>query len=236
MGSLDGMVAIVTGAGRGLGRGIALALATEGASLGLLGRTLADVEQTAGEVKERGTDAFPYVCDVADRAQVDAAAGTVAERLGGIDVLVNNAQSVAIAGFVGTLNCMQACFPWLRRRPGAIVNLGSGAGIRPDPNDHGLYAAVKEAIRSLTRTAAVEWGEYGIRVNAVVPLARTGALTEWARRRPESYEHLLESVPLGRIGDCEADVGRAVAFLAGPAAGYITGSTLVVDGGQSYLR
>jgi meso-butanediol dehydrogenase/(S,S)-butanediol dehydrogenase/diacetyl reductase len=108
--------------------------------------------------------------------------------------------------------------------------------LRPDPAGMGLYAAVKEAIRTLTRTAAVEWGPFGIRVNTIVPFARSPSLEVFAAQNPEAFGQVLKTVPLGRIGDCEDDIGPAVAFLAGPGARYITGTTLMLDGGQAYLR
>jgi len=253
VGTLDGTVALVTGAGQGVGRGIALALAAEGAAVAVTGRTLAKVDAVAAEIHARGGTALALGCDVAHRDQVDATVARVAAELGGVDVLVNNAQSVTLGplltvaasdletvwgtGFLGTLSCMQAAFPHLAASGrGCVVNLGSGSSLRADQKGYGLYAAVKEAVRSLTRTAAVEWGEHGIRVNAVVPLALSPGLERWATYRPEEFAAFAHTVPLGRVGDCEADIGRAVAFLASPAAGYVTGSTLMLDGGQSFLR
>jgi NAD(P)-dependent dehydrogenase (short-subunit alcohol dehydrogenase family) len=138
--------------------------------------------------------------------------------------------------FVGTLTFMQASFEYLKEARGVVINVGSGAGLRSDPAGMGLYASVKEAIRTLTRATAVEWGPFGIRVNAIVPLALSPSLEVFANQNPDDYGRVLASVPLQRIGDCEDDIGRAVAFLAGPAAGYITGTTLMLDGGQAYLR
>jgi NAD(P)-dependent dehydrogenase (short-subunit alcohol dehydrogenase family) len=100
----------------------------------------------------------------------------------------------------------------------------------------GGYAAAKEAIRVLSRAAAVEWGRHGVRVNVVLPLAESPGMGTWWEDLPEAGSGLVDRVPLGRIGDAEQDVGRAVVFLVGPDAGYITGSTLMVDGGHDYLR
>jgi NAD(P)-dependent dehydrogenase (short-subunit alcohol dehydrogenase family) len=251
MPSLSGRVAIVTGGGQGVGRGIALALASEGARLVLAGRTRETLERTAAEVGERGTSAVSVVCDVGERDQVDAMVVRAVGEFGGVDILVNNAQTVRTgrvlditpgdvdlvwrSGFVGTLNCMQAAYPHLLERRGVIVNVGTAAALRPDPVGYGLYSAVKEGIRTLTRTAAVEWGP-DIRVNCIIPLALSPSLERWITDRPEESERFLATVPMRRIGDCEDDIGRVVAFLVGPDASYVTGVTLTVDGGQAYLR
>ena len=248
---LTGKVAIVTGGGQGVGRGIALALASEGARLVLAGRTEETLRRTAEEVAGRGTEALPVVCDVGHRDQVDAMVAAAVERFGGIDVLVNNAQTVRTgrvmditpgdvdlvwrSGFVGTLNCMQSAYEHLRSRAGVVVNVGTAAALRPDPVGYGLYSAVKEAIRTLTRTAAVEWGPE-VRVNCIIPLALSPSLDRWITDRPEESAKFLATVPMGRVGDCELDIGRVVAFLVGEQASYITGVTLTVDGGQAYLR
>jgi NAD(P)-dependent dehydrogenase (short-subunit alcohol dehydrogenase family) len=129
---------------------------------------------------------------------------------------------------------MVACRPYLREG-GVIVNLGTGASFRPDPMGYGAYAAVKEATRALTRAAACEWGPEGIRVVTIVPLASSDALEGWAAARPEEASAFFATVPLGRAGDCESDIGRAVVFLCGPDARYITGTTLTIDGGQAFL-
>jgi NAD(P)-dependent dehydrogenase (short-subunit alcohol dehydrogenase family) len=135
---------------------------------------------------------------------------------------------------MATLRFMRLCHPHLQGG-GAIVNLGSRAGVRPDPVNRGAYAAVKEAIRALTRAAAMEWGPDGIRVNAILPYAMSPALEQLSVERPDDYERSRRSVPLGRIGDAEVDVGRAVVFLVGPDAGYITGATIPLDGGNAFV-
>jgi NAD(P)-dependent dehydrogenase (short-subunit alcohol dehydrogenase family) len=173
------------------------------------------------------------------------------EAFGGVDILVNNAQTVRTgrvlditpddvdlvwrSGFVGTLNCMQAAYERLRSRAGVVVNVGTAAALRPDPVGYGLYSGVKEAIRTLTRTAAVEWGP-AVRVNCIIPLALSPSLDRWITDRPQESAKFLATVPMGRVGDPEQDIGRVVAFLVGPEASYITGVTLTVDGGQAYLR
>ncbi|MBS9375417.1 SDR family NAD(P)-dependent oxidoreductase [Rhodococcus sp. B50] len=248
---LDGATALVTGAGQGIGRGIALALASAGASVAVVGRTAETIGATAVEIEARGGRAVPYVCDVTDPVAVDATVADVVREFGGLTILVNNAQSPAPgtlleldeavyrdgmeSGPTATWRMMRACHPHLRGG-GSIVNLGSAAGIRWNPSGTGGYAAAKEAIRVLTRTAACEWAADGIRVNSILPLADSVAMQEWAEREPDEATAYARSIPLGRLGDPETDIGPAVVFLCSEAARYITGHSLPVDGGQALVR
>ena len=252
MGTLDGQVAVVTGAGSGVGRGIALALAGEGARVAVTGRTVAKCESVAAEIAARGGTAFALRCDVRSRADVDASVAATVARWERIDTLVNSAQSIAYgpirriteadgeltwqSGPMGSLRTMQACLPHLRQTRGSVINVASGSGIEAQAG-MGMYAMTKEAIRTLTRVAAVEWGRFGIRVNVVCPLADTPGLDHWKGDMPEAFEtQVVSRIPLGRIGDPEQDIGRAVTWLAGPDAGYVTGMTLMLDGGYTYHR
>jgi 2-hydroxycyclohexanecarboxyl-CoA dehydrogenase len=250
---LEGKVALVTGAGQGIGRGIALALAGDGAAVCVAGRTLAKVEKVAAEVAERGGRAVAVSCDVADRVQVDEAVAVAADRFGGLDVLVNNAQTSApnrrlqdvppedvelcwSTGPLATLHAIQAAFPHLcERGGGSIVNLVSNTGVEGSPL-FGAYAMAKEAIRGLTKVAAREWGRFGIRVNVVCPFADSPSAQEFMTARPEAAAGILRSTPLGRVGDCEADIGRAVVGLVSDDFSYLTGATLMLDGGLCILR
>lgn len=253
MGVLANKVALVTGAGQGVGQGIAYALAAEGARVAVLGRTLAKLERSCDEIRRRGGTAEPFECDVTVAADIARCVAEVAARLGGIDILVNNAQQVPLghlldvtddafqhgfeSGPLATLRFMRACHPFLKRsRQGAVVNLGSSAAMRWDPSGYGAYAAVKEAIRSLTRAAACEWGGDGIRVNCILPHANSPGLQQWIEANPQEAAAFFQTIPARRIGDCEQDVGRVVVFLCGPDAAYISGHTLPVDGGQALLR
>ena len=248
---LAGDVAVVTGAGQGIGRGIALALAAAGARVAVVGRTSSTITAVAAEIVARGGRAEPFVCDVTDGTAVDELVSAVVETLGGIDVLVNNAMAPAHgllldvdeatyrgameSGPTATWRMMRACHPHLAGH-GRIVNLGSAAGIRWDPSGSGAYAAAKEAVRVLTRTAACEWARDGIRVNAILPLANSETMEEWFRLEPDAAAGYLATVPLGRLGDPETDIGPAVLFLCSDASRYITGHTLAVDGGQALVR
>jgi NAD(P)-dependent dehydrogenase (short-subunit alcohol dehydrogenase family) len=256
VGILDGKVAIVTGAGQGVGQGIAFALAGEGCSIAVAGRTASKLRATCEEIERRygrqGVRAIPIPCDVCQAEDIDRCVATTARELGRIDILVNNAQVVPLgrlldvtdaafqagwdSGPLATLRFMRACHGHLVRTHGSIVNLGSSASLRWDMAGYGAYAAVKEAIRSLTRAAAAEWGPEGIRVNAILPLALSPGMEGWVSARPEESRAFLSTVPLGRVGDCEKDIGRAVVFLVGPDAGYVTGASLLLDGGQAFLR
>jgi meso-butanediol dehydrogenase / (S,S)-butanediol dehydrogenase / diacetyl reductase len=248
--SLKDKVAIVTGAGQGVGRGVALALAADGAAVMLMGRTVSKLEAVAGEIAARGGRAAVVSGDVKELADIERSVAATIEAFGTIDILVNNAQEVALgyllevsdeavvagwsSGPLATLRFMRLCHPYLRGG-GAIINMGSAAGVRPDPMRRGAYAAAKEAIRAFTRTAAMEWGRDGIRVNAVLPYAMSPALEQLAADAPDEFDRRRLMNPSGRIGDAELDIGRAVAFLAGPDAGYITGATIPVDGGTAFV-
>ncbi|MBY8857278.1 SDR family oxidoreductase [Nocardia sp. CA2R105] len=250
MGKLDGKVAIITGAGQGVGQGVALALAKEGAAIAVTGRTESKLHDTCAMLTEVGARSEPIGCDVSRREDLAAAVDRVVATFGGIDIVVNNAndcrpgplltlldeeyQRSIDAGPMATLRMMQLCYPHLKARGGGvIVNMVSSAAVRWDASNYGAYSSIKEAMRSLTRAAACEWGRDGIRALAVAPHAGTPALERWAQRNPQEAAEFVAGIPLGRVGDPETDIGRAVAFLASDDAGYLSGATIPLDGGQS---
>ena len=241
---------IVTGAGRGVGRGVALAFATNGDNVAVFERDAVTGADTAAEVERRGRQSLAVTCDVGDKTSVDVAVAQTIDRFGRVDVVINNAQAVAFntvlettdadadlmwrSGFLGTLHVMQAAHPHLVEAKGVIVNVISGAMLGGFGKS-GVYGAVKAAIRTLTRSAAVEWGPLGVRVNCISPSAQTPALEQWKQEFPEAYEKRTSIIPLQRFGDPEDDIGRALVALASPDAHYITSATVTVDGGAYFL-
>ena len=244
---LTGRVALVTGGGQGVGRGIALALAKEGASVLLAGRTLSKCQTVADEIAAFGGVAQAVRCDVGERGDVESAVSAAVDAFGGLDALVNNAQSanqrlliettdadVELAyrsGPLAVLYGMQAAYPHLAARGGgSIVNFGSSTAIEGNAT-FGSYAMAKEAIRGLSRVAAREWGRDGIRVNVVVPSALSPAAEAFREARPEVYQKQMDRIPLRRMGDSEADIGRAVVALISDDLSYMTGQTMMLTGG-----
>jgi NAD(P)-dependent dehydrogenase (short-subunit alcohol dehydrogenase family) len=250
MTDLGGKVALVTGAGQGVGQGIALALAAAGASVALAGRTLAKVEAAASQIAERGGKALAMACDVKDAADLERAVSATVAQFGGLDILVNNAQEVPLgtldqvsddaflAGFesgpLASFRLMKLARPHLAARGGGTMfNLASSAGVRWDMAGFGAYGAVKQATRVLTRAAAAEWGRENIRVLTIAPHAESPGLKWWIENNPDEAEAFFRTIPLGRIGKLEEDIGRAVVALCGPDMSYLTGATIPLDGGQA---
>jgi NAD(P)-dependent dehydrogenase (short-subunit alcohol dehydrogenase family) len=246
---LTGRVAIVTGAGQGGGMGAALALAAEGAAVVLFGRTHSKLEKVAAEIAGRGGKAVALAGDVTVEADLKAAIDLAVSRFGRLDILVNAAQSPEMrncalldiapetvqelwaSGAAATLAIMRLAHPHLARgRVGSIINFSSGAMF--GPKHYGVYAGVKAAIQAIGRAAALEWAGDGIRVNTVVPMVASPA----TNADPTPNAVLEKIIPVGRIGDPELDIGRPIAFLAGDDSRFITGSTLMLDGGLTYLR
>jgi NAD(P)-dependent dehydrogenase (short-subunit alcohol dehydrogenase family) len=252
LGKLSGQVALVTGAGQGVGQGIALALAAEGAAIAVMGRTRAKLDDTVKRIEARGSRGIAIAGDVCSAADVQRTVDTTVRELGGLQILVNNAQIVPLgrlldvtdesfgdgwaSGPQATHRFMRAAHPHLAKRGGVIINLGTAASLRHDPIGYGCYGAVKEAIRTLTRAAAVEWGADGIRALNIIPLAESPGFAGWKAARPDEYAEYCKGIPVGRVGDCEKDVGRVVAFFCSEEGSYVNGTSITVDGGRDFLR
>jgi NAD(P)-dependent dehydrogenase (short-subunit alcohol dehydrogenase family) len=251
MGLLDEKVAIVTGGGRGVGRGIALALASEGANVIVCGRSVSYLEETCSSIVDRGGSALSIQCDVTKPAQLSLLVQFALQSYGTVDLLINNAMEIPHgtlleiseetieaawqSGPMAALRLMRLCHPYLRGG-GAIVNVSSHSSIYPDSPARGIYAATKSALNAISRAAAVEWGNEGIRVNVIFPTSTSESMSQLSYDEPERHQRILDEIPLGRIGDPESDIGRAIVFLCGADSGYITGATLPVNGGRSHLR
>ncbi len=241
---LEGKVALVTGASRGIGRVIAETLAGAGAVVVLGARDAAKLADGVREIEARGGRAEAVALDVAEKASVEAAMAGLLARHGRLDVLVNNAgitrdnlllrmkveewNDVLATNLTGAFWCTQlALKPMLKQRSGRIVNVTSVVGLTGNAGQAN-YAASKAGLVGFTKSVAREVASRGITVNAVAPgfieTDMTAAMTEKAR------EAVLLAIPLGRVGEAR-DVAAAVAFLASDDAGYITGQVLAVDGG-----
>jgi NAD(P)-dependent dehydrogenase (short-subunit alcohol dehydrogenase family) len=247
---LEGKVALITGAGQGVGQGIALAMASQGARIAVTGRTLAKLEDSCELIRARGAEAIAVQCDVKDSASLENCVKQVVAQLGTIDILVNNAQEVPLgdlhsitdevfaagweSGPQAVLRLMKLCYPHLKGG-GCIVNLASTAAKRWDASGYGAYAAVKEAIRALSRAAACEWAKDGIRTNVILPHATSPGLKWWIENRPEEAQEFIASIPMQRVGDCEQDIGNFVATLCSDACAYVNGQSIAVDGGQANM-
>lgn len=248
-GRLTGKVAIVTGAGQGIGEAIARAYAREGAKVIITGRTPGKLEEVARRIRSDGGEAAPLEASAGNREDAEKTIGAAISRWGRIDVLVNNAHtftdSLAIedpkmeancmidlqSAFIGSLQLMQLCFPHMKQQGGgSIINMGSSYGIRCEPGFL-AYAATKEAIRALTRTAAREWGKHKIRVNTILPSALSPKAI-WYLEQSKTYDLELSKVALGYFGTAD-DIAPTAVFLASDTSKYVTGQTIGVDGGST---
>jgi meso-butanediol dehydrogenase/(S,S)-butanediol dehydrogenase/diacetyl reductase len=243
--------ALITGAGQGVGKGIAESLAAHGANVCLVGRTLSKVELVAEEINKNDGSAIAIECDVKNLSSIHDAIKQSVASFNSINILVNNAQEVPLgkllevsdemfeagwnSGPLATLRFMKTCYPYLKG-DGKIINLASSSALRPDSANYGAYAAVKESIRSLSRAAAVEWGPDNILVNCIMPLAQSPGMDWWMSENPDEANEFLKTIPLRKVGDCKDDIGEAVCHLLSDGMNYITGSTIMLDGGQAYLR
>lgn len=248
--ALDGQVAIVTGGSRGIGRAVALAFAGEGASVAIAARGEERLARTAEEIEAKGGRSLSVVADVADPVQWENLVQRTMDSFGTVDILVNNAGAAPFVtpfvesradgfekyfriNFDSALFGLRAVAPiLLEKGEGCVLNVASVAAFIASPGVS-YYASAKAAMVSLTRTVAHEWAASGVRVNALAPGWIETELNENARRDTPGFEEgVLSSIPLGRWGKAE-EVAAAAVFLCSPAASFITGAVLVVDGGQT---
>lgn len=236
-----------------IGYGIATAYAKEGANIVITGRKLKKLQDAKEELERLyGVKVLPIQAEITAGADNRAAATAVVEQavaeFGGIDVLINNAQASAsgvtlaehtteqfdlaiYSGLYAAFYYMQACYPYLVKSKGSVINFASGAGLFGNFGQC-AYAAAKEGIRGLTRVAATEWGKDGINVNVICPLAWTAQLEDFQRAYPDAFEKNVRMPPMGFYGDPEEHIGRVCVQLAHPDFKYLTGETLTLEGGM----
>lgn len=243
---LDGRVALVTGASRGLGRAMALALAEAGADVALVARSRDDLRDTASAVIGLGRRALALPTDVVAEGEVEAAVERALDAYGAVDVLVNNSGIAVVKPLVettptewrrvletnltGAFNCCRAVGPaMIARRRGKVVNVASVLGARGLPG-YAAYSASKGGLVALTRALAAEWARHNIQVNAIAPGWFVTSMNEHAFADPEIRARLLRDVPARRTGRPE-ELGALVVYLASSASDYVTGEVVFVDGG-----
>lgn len=236
-----------------IGYGIATAYAKEGANIVITGRKLNKLQDAKEELERLyGVKVLPIQAEInagADnRATAAAVVAQAVEAFGGIDVLINNAQASAsgvtladhtteqfdlaiYSGLYAAFYYMQACYPYLAKAKGSVINFASGAGLFGNYGQC-AYAAAKEGIRGLTRVAATEWGKDEINVNIICPLAWTAQLEDFQKAYPDAFEKNVRMPPMGFYGDPEEHIGRVCVQLAHPDFKYLTGETLTLEGGM----
>lgn len=235
-----------------IGYGIATAYAKEGANLVITGRNVKKLEDAKEELERLyGIKVLAVQADVNAGADNEAVVGNVVkqavETFGSIDVLINNAQASAsgvtladhtteqfdlalYSGLYATFHYMKACYPYLAKSKGSVINFASGAGLFGNYGQC-AYAAAKEGIRGLSRVAATEWGKDGINVNIICPLAWTSQLEKFEQAYPDAFKANVKMPPMGHYGDAETEIGRVCVQLASPDFKFMTGETITLEGG-----
>lgn len=247
-----GRAVLSDGRAGSIGYGIAIAYAKEGANIVITGRNLKKLEDAKEELERLyGVKVLPVQADISAGADNEAVAKDVVEKavaaFGGIDVLINNAQASAsgvtladhtveqfdlaiYSGLYAAFFYMKACYPYLAKSHGSVINFASGAGLFGNFGQC-AYAAAKEGIRGLTRVAATEWSKDGINVNIICPLAWTAQLEQFKNAYPEAFDKNVHTPPMGYFGDPETNIGRVCVQLAHPDFKFMTGETLTLEGG-----
>ena len=250
-GRLDQRVAIVTGAGQGVGEGIARRLAQEGAHVVIAARRAETGDPVAASITADGGSAVCIVTDVGDRQSIESCVASTVERFGRLDVMVHNAfqgarpgrledtdfdrvwDPMSRTGVWAVLHCARAAFPHLQAADprGRFVIITSPSGIEGSANIP-LYSPVKAAERAIAKSLAREWGPFGITVNCIAPVAGSPALMTAFARNAALQAAIEARTPLGRVGDITDDIGSVALFLASDDSRYVTGQTIVCDGGS----
>ena len=251
MSRLAGRTAIVTGSGQGVGEGIARRLAAEGANVVIAARRADTGEPVAASIRADGGSAVCIETDVSSRASVQACVDATVQRFGGLQIMVHNAfrggiphrleeadldrhwKHMSRTGVWAVLFCGQAAWPHLRAAgaQGRFILLTSPSGVEGSANIP-LYSPVKAAERALAKSLAREWGPAGVTVNCIGPVAASPALLAAFDRSPALQDAIEARTPLGRVGDPEADIGSVALFLASDDAAFVTGQTIICDGGS----
>lgn len=254
MGKLTGKIAVITGCSGGLGKQLAFRFAREGAKLAICARSAGKLADTAKECEALGAEVLAVPVDLTDVDQLKGFVEATAAKFGTIDVLLNNAVSISSphpfldhtleelnttmqSGFYATWHMMRLCFPYMKgKKDASIINFGSSGGDL-GMEGYAAYASTKEAIRGLSRVAAREWGQYGIRVNILSPGAVTENAMAGVQQLPEEMKNAIvdsfKANPMRRPGDPYEDITPTAVFLACEDSRWVTGQTLFVEGGST---